>query len=460
MSTAVLQRQLPAARPATAAPVSPLVYAARALFSYEALFLLFLFAGRFKSDPRFNFVTVDLTVLTLVLSAVGGFLIFCKKSYHVPPRAAWFLTVSGCFFAYAVASYSWSIGHHYAWQKAQYVGVLTTYPLLVFALIISSSRQRLTRFLYLVVAFGFWISFERFVSARQETLGDSEVLGGNYLGIGRVVGMAALICLVFGLRKAQRSDHRLALYGLVGLFAIVLLMCGGRMPCIATVAAALSIPIFSRPRRTTKSKQGSILVMLAIAVVAGYGVWKHGSNQVDFRTLRRMELLLTGSDFGGSGEQRLQLWRTALAACEERPFWGYGLGSFPVLHYREDVRSHPHNLFMEVAAETGGVGVALLVAMIALAYRNLSAGGGLRNDPLRLVVFVLLVNAGANAMVSGDIPDNRVFFGLLGLSCLVNPRVLPPWKKSPTSPRSTRPSTRGSSSRNAVRLPRPATTWS
>ena len=401
---------------------------ATALFSFEALFLLYIFAGRFKSDPRLAFVPVDLTVFFLCLGMLAGVLIVLRRGYALPRTSPRFLWVAGLFFAYVMLSYLWSSSYEYGREKCLFVGVLTTYPLVACAVVLSSSRRRLIRFLYLLLVFALWISMSRLISISQHgVFGSEHVLGGNYLDTGDVVGMAALTCLVFGLKCASNSWQRNIFYLGVGYFSLVLLMVGGRGPCLATAFSAAVIPLLGSRRRWRTSarsrRRGSVIAMLLISIGAAYFCWGYVGDQRELSTLRRLETLVSGNDFGGSAETRLDMWRACFQVWPEKPVFGHGLGSFSVLYQNVDERLFPHNMVLELAVETGLVGVVLLMLLLLVAFRNLVFQGRLSDDPLRILVFVLLVKTFLQVMVSGDIPDNREFFGLLGLTCLVYRKV-------------------------------------
>lgn len=87
-------------------------------FSFEALFVLFLFAGRFKADPRFAVIPVDITALLLVLSMLAGVWVLARRRFLVEADAwqQWLLALA--FFAWVLASWYWSPGSEYATQKA------------------------------------------------------------------------------------------------------------------------------------------------------------------------------------------------------------------------------------------------------------------------------------------------------------------------------------------------------
>jgi O-antigen ligase len=75
-------------------------------------------------------------------------------------------------------------------------------------------------------------------------------------------------------------------------------------------------------------------------------------------------------------EGRISIWRASLAMIREHWIFGVGLGRFgeffPSYRLTDYYTRYPHNLLLEVFAETGIVGVASLVAFIALSLYNRS----------------------------------------------------------------------------------------
>jgi O-antigen ligase len=134
-------------------------------------------------------------------------------------------------------------------------------------------------------------------------------------------------------------------------------------------------------------------------------------------TLARISLLLSSPYTGGSGI-RLQLFVSAIDAWLKAPLYGHGIGAFPILAGFGDIRSYPHNLILEILAELGLGGLFLFSAIVIYALRALGPLSTIRRDPLRILLLMLFANVFFNAMVSGDIPDNRIVFAVLGLMTL------------------------------------------
>lgn len=74
----------------------------------------------------------------------------------------------------------------------------------------------------------------------------------------------------------------------------------------------------------------------------------------------------TSAGTPGTLVQRQELWVQSLALIRESPFWGNGLGAFSrTIEYI----NHSHNLFIQVALDTGVIGLAAFVAIWLVAIR-------------------------------------------------------------------------------------------
>lgn len=81
---------------------------------------------------------------------------------------------------------------------------------------------------------------------------------------------------------------------------------------------------------------------------------------------------VASADEEGSAEQRYEIWKVARSIIRENPVMGIGLGAYPAVHARYALRSDikptargrrdTHSLYLNVAAETGVVGVTIFLA--------------------------------------------------------------------------------------------------
>jgi len=390
------------------------------VFSFEFLFILFLFAGRYKADPRFEWVSVDLTALFFGSSVVAGFWVLWRRRFRARRKSVLLVWLALEFVGYVVASLAWTPGRVYAGQKAFYIATLTLWPLVACAFIIASDRHRLHRFSVLLVVFSGWIAWESTLEfLRSGGQGFVYALGGNYLGPGRVIGLGLLIVLAYMLFFARNLLEKIGAVVLIGWFLIVLFALGGRAPLLATAVAAF-VPLvvgfrLSLSGRMTVRRYVVPLLVL-VAASAAILVYLYGTGTVTV-TASRLRVLFT-QVVEHVPSKRVELYRDALNSWTGKPFLGHGIGAFPLLEGSGDIRLYPHNLILEILVELGLVGFVLFTVLVFVALKTLGTLSAIRNDPWRLLVLALFVNVFLNAMVTGDISDNRIVFGVLGLMTL------------------------------------------
>ena len=224
------------------APVPVLPRSLRAallsLWSFEALLALYLFAGLYKGDPRFDWITLDPTGLFFALSVISGTLILVTRPLFWPglyPVIACLALVT--WFALSLL---WSPSQVYGPDKVFYMATLVLWGLIAGAIIVAPDRTRLRR-LFMVLVLASLIAALEAVSVYLEAGGGPlRVASANYIALGRLCGLGAVIVFVAWLFSRQRfGPYGLACLGLFGLFGFVLLVSGGRGPLIATVASLL-----------------------------------------------------------------------------------------------------------------------------------------------------------------------------------------------------------------------------
>jgi O-antigen ligase len=283
---------------------------------------------------------------------------------------------------------------------------------------------------------------------RFESLDGSD-RGGGYLLLGRICGPGALIALVGWLYGRGRLAGRLCLVLFLAL-GFVLAIGGGRGPLLST-ALPLLIPIVLSvrlPRRKILISRALLsLLMLLLAMPVALALYSTFTGQ-RLVTLDRLERLTEGNPRTALYVETIEISRRALVL-------GHGTGSWPVLAGYGDEPNYPHNLFLELAAENGLVGLVLFLALLWVALRPVSPAR-LRRDPQALCTLMLLANTLLNAMTTADLSGNRAVFMMLGVLALIAIRPLgtaapaaarpdpyeggarswtaPEWRRKPRSP--------------------------
>ena len=386
------------------------------IFSFETIFVLYLFAGRYKGDPRFSWIPFDITLLFFILSVTSGIILLGRRRIPIRKDVSGLILAGTTFFCYCIASLLWSPGEVYAIQKAVYTGLLTFWPFLACALIIGQDRVRMIRFFVILCFFSLWLALEAYFSYLSTNgVGSIYALGGNYLGLGRTIGLGALLLLAFALFSRWPKGIRGVSLGLFLVLCYLMLLMGGRGPALAVVAGALA-PVFTAFSFKDRISIKKYFFVIFFLFLAGLIYLVHLLNLGELpATIRRM-MLLGQEGMGVSAGERMVFYHNAFELWLKAPIFGHGIGSWPIINGEPDARSYPHNIILEVLVEFGVSGFGLFLYFLRKALRQFRGMAGIRICPFRQTIFMLLVNAFLNAMVSGDIPDNRILFGILGLT--------------------------------------------
>jgi O-antigen ligase len=386
------------------------------ILSFESLFVLYLYAGKYKNDPRLSWFPVDITVFFLVLSIVSGVWVIYKRG-GVFRRNALFLTFAfASFLAYASLSYLWSHSEIYAVEKVGYLTVLTFWPFLACTHIIGYRLSRFKRFAVILTILSLWFIFESLFAFLKTSFSGHgiDLLGITYLGVGRVIGPASLVVLVYGTILEKRVWLRVVSMLLFGVMIAVLLVLGGRGPLIATLLPSLllfyngiDIDLHSGVIRIKRFIWPIAFMTISVFIPIVLFV----SDKV-FATINR--LLMLFESLGSSAEKRIDMYGKALQVWASDPIFGSGIGSWPVLAGFGDIKMYPHNIILEVLAEFGLVGLVLFSVPLLYSLVYVATNSKLMYNYWPLIGLMLFLNASINAMFTGDLPGNRYFFAFMG----------------------------------------------
>jgi O-antigen ligase len=171
------------------------------------------------------------------------------------------------------------------------------------------------------------------------------------------LGMASPIALAFALLALSKKKKRMwfVIFATI-LFADLLSFSrGGYVGLLA--GGALFLFVSGAFNRFSGRKRIGVLFLVPFLAVAVF------SSPFGARFLSSF------SHADGSNVERLRLWEEALTHIGEQPFFGVGLGNYPLLvkpsaSYREPI--YAHNLYLDIAVEVGLVGLSFFLGMIIL----------------------------------------------------------------------------------------------
>ena len=209
----------------------------------------------------------------------------------------------------------------------------------------------------------------------------------------RILGVLAILALYYYL-GARQVGLRVCLIATFGLSLALMLLTGSRGGTAASLCGLVAAAfLFRAPLRGILAIGGAVIVAAAFAVELG--LLDTFARYVTDRYVNRVfgQLYLSGRD---------TLLHDGFAMWMDHPVMGAGLGRFSEF----SAMSYPHNFFIELLAETGIVGFALVIVPLAFIFgvirRNWASV-----DKRGIAIFALYAVA---AQASGDIYDSRALF--------------------------------------------------
>jgi hypothetical protein len=405
-------------------------FTARHLLSFEAALTLFVYSNVLKSFLP-NLPGDETLLFGLVAVAAGGVVVLRQGIYlrGLP------LVVAGLAFAgWVVLSLLWTPSTSNAKSIVTFLLIFELPCLVLAALIVASSRERVLRLLVCTLALACALAlFSWYI----------ELVHGNfrfYSGFGAVRRMyyiwgyviAEGAVIAFALLAASRtlSLQQMLAAALFAMCAGFLLVGSGRGPLLSVLfaillALAVGVPEITRHRIRVPTWQ---LFGLFALVVGSLVVLYLMSTGVRLLTLAKLAQVIDQLDAAEDiaargGANRFVYYAAAVAFWLEAPIFGNGVGSFSMmLRGEERLGAIPHNMILEILCSLGLVGLGLFLVMLWIA-GGLVAGGRLRRDPLLLGVAMLVMAQFVSAMLRGDLGAQERLFLWLGLMAM---RPLPP----------------------------------
>jgi len=234
--------------------------------------------------------------------------------------------------------------------------------------------------------------------------GRMTVMGGGPIVFGRWMLIAVLVILF------NKNKYSKYLYLLIPLFLFMSFTAGSRGPLYAFVIILFLYFLFSFRRNFLKS---IILIFLGIASITTFSLTENDKGAGSQSTSRIFNIS-TGS------YSRVDRVIRSAKLVPSNPF-GVGIGNWAQESNKFSDLSHPdkeyaHNIFLELVNESGLVVLLLFVLLlISILDSSLFLLFYQENYYFVRLNFILFVYLFINALVSGDIVDNRLMFIMLAL---------------------------------------------
>jgi len=374
---------------------------------------IFVHSGSLKSNPLLAWVPADLTVLLGVLLIVLMFAEIIRTGYI--PRAIWVPLMIAATMLLGVGAIQTSYGA----DKAVSFFTITMLALIGAVILLQEDRQR-RAFLGALAGLGAVVALLVTI-APERTAEWSEVVtlaGTNTISTSQMIVAGAVILGMYAIVGRSSAFRRILAALTAGLMLFIALDTGSRGPIVAvaiSIAIALLVaPVFKRRRARS---------IIAICLVGGVGLFV--ALQQGGEGLSRVLGFLAGEQ-DTSTTARTVLWSTAWNHITQLPFgggWGY-FGTIPELAVNavNGGQAYPHSVPLEIALEAGWVTGLFFVILVLVSFVRLVRRA---YDPTSVMFLVLFVFTITNALLSGDINDNRLMWVLIASAWVMPARTAP-----------------------------------
>ena len=320
-------------------------------------------------------------------------------------------------------SYLYSPAPNYGWQvvsRLSGIGGLLFLSPLILVRREKDLRHFVGTFLFAAVALAIGMV------ARLESSAPGGTKDITHIGAGWLMGMAVLLALYYRRLFERRLPQSLVMLFYLPVLVVGLLASVSRGPILSLVPVLVITSLLLNARQQLVPRIVKILGVLAflLASYVAFSSFIQGIPELREKYANKtteLEQLWQGEQTAHSGGQRLGLYESALQSMSERPFFGLGVGGWSVYRYGREanrldptVEADPHNLFLQVGAEEGVVGLIALFAFLGTvvsAIRRIFDATGNRF----LVLPGLLMFVVSTSMFSGDLDDDRIVWMLCGV---------------------------------------------
>ncbi len=192
--------------------------------------------------------------------------------------------------------------------------------------------------------------------------------GASAVGFSQLLDAGAGFCLFIFLSAFHRLTwpSRVILVATLGAIMLIAVLNGTRGTLFSLVLAAavyLGLQVFSPHAGPGRVRRITVLLFVVLAsVIFAAHLFESQFDDVIDRLLRRTSILFasSGAATDPSSASRLMLYREAWELFERAPFLGHGMGSY----WRITGHVYPHNVFLELLAESGLVSTVLFAILI------------------------------------------------------------------------------------------------
>jgi len=370
---------------------------------------------------------VDITVIATLIIWLGLVKILLEGNWKLPSEQKSIVYLFLIFGLLLGISYIYTVSPDYGFRKILRFNTFAVTMFISPLLIIKSpaDSKRLLSYFYFLLVIIIGIMLLQFVYFLK--WGDFAIVlaywnrisipGANPIQVSRYLAIGAAMMIALLIRnKPSQSLHYFAI-----LFVILLsiILSGSRGPLVSIIIGSIVYAILYERKHSSRIfgygilAIGTIITLLLLlpeSLTQRFFDISQGSVIMTQQGVRRISTIATRFEFWSMS---LQAWFSSITSF----FIGLGAGSFSSLFIWRDWRWYPHNLFFEIIAELGLIGLVIGVLFIIKSYqiinKGIQRGSFTEHSALWVAGTVVMFIA---AQFSGDINDNRILWMFIGIS--------------------------------------------
>ena len=370
---------------------------------------------------------VDITVIATLIIWLGLVKILLEGNWKLPSEPTSIVYLFLIFGLLLGISYMYTASPDYGFRKILRFNTFAVTMFISPLLIIKSptDSKRLLSYFYFLLVIIIGIMLLQFVYFLK--WGDFAIVlaywnrisipGANPIQVSRYLAIGAAMMIALLIRnRPSRSLHYFAI-----LFVILLsiILSGSRGPLVSIIIGSIVYAILYERKHSSRIfgygilAIGTIMTLLLVlpeSLTQRFFDISQGSVIMTQQGVRRISTIATRYEFWSMS---IQAWFSSITSF----FIGLGAGGFSSLFIWRDWHWYPHNLFFEIIAELGLIGLVIGVLFIIKSYQIINKGiqRGSFTDHSALWVAGTVVMFIA-AQFSGDINDNRILWMFIGIS--------------------------------------------
>jgi O-antigen ligase len=195
---------------------------------------------------------------------------------------------------------------------------------------------------------------------------------GPYVNHNHYAGLMEMLTpflLVLAATRLTQGRRKIAVAAIAAVMAGTIFLCGSRGGMLAFALQMVLLVVLLRPRQEDWKRH--LLLGVGLAAMIGVLVWI-GGNELT----RRLASIHSETQQEITGGVRLTIDRDCLRMWREKPLFGWGLGTFPVVYpqfrsfYTNFFVNEAHNDYLQLLTETGLAGFAIAIWFLVLTFRH------------------------------------------------------------------------------------------